>query len=77
MSHVVVKICVDDDGTTIDNPVWHLYETDGGGHHALCTVEFLGGGESRCVYETKEVKRGGITCERCLEILRRHKSIRL
>jgi len=77
MSNVLVKIFGDDDGTEIDHPVWHLYETDGGGPHALCTGEFVGDGESACVFELKEVARGGITCDDCLEILRRHKAVRL
>ena len=77
MTHVVVKIFIDDDGEPIDKPVWHLYEVDGGGHHALCTGEFLGVGESAAEYKTKEVSRGGITCESCLEIIRRHKAIKL
>ena len=76
MTHVLVKIFFDDDGFEESAPVWHLYETDGGGNHALCTGEYLGVGESDCVYETKEVQRG-VECERCREILKRHKAIRL
>lgn len=77
MPHIVLKIFVDDDGDKIEKPVWHLYETDGGGPHALCTGEFVGDGESGCEYITKEVSRGGITCANCLEILRWHKSVKL
>jgi len=77
MSHVILKILVDDDGEKIEKPVWHLLEVDGGGDHALCTGEFVGSGESACEYTTKEVSRGGITCPSCLAILRRHKAIKL
>ena len=74
MAHTLVKITVDDNGEKQDTPVWHLLETDGGGHHALCTGEFVGTGESACVYKTREVQRG-IPCQGCREIIERHKSI--
>lgn len=76
MSHVLVKIIINDDGFEQDTQDWHLLETDGGGPHALCTGEFVGDGESSCEYETKEVSRG-VPCPSCREILKRHKAIRL
>lgn len=75
MTHILVKILVDDDGETVDHPVWHLMETDQG-YHALCTGEYVGGGESACEFETKEVFRG-VECPKCREILKRHKAIKL
>ncbi len=76
MTHELVMIFVNDDGDKIDKPVWHFVEYEQG-VHALCTGEFVGSGESNCEYETKEVSRGGVTCPKCLEILRRHKAIKL
>jgi hypothetical protein len=74
--NVLVRILIDDDGTKIDKPVWHLLETEFGDPHALCTGEYVGGGESSCVFETKEVKRG-IECKACVEIIKRHKKVKL
>ena len=74
MSHTLVKIIIDDDGFKVDKPQWHLLETDGGGPHALCTGEFVGEGESGCVFETRDVQRG-IPCDRCRAIIMRHKTL--
>ena len=76
MSHTLVRILIDDDGLDVDSPQWHLLETDGGGPHALCTGEFVGEGESGCVFETNEVQRG-VPCARCRAIIKRHKVIAL
>lgn len=75
MSHILVKITVDDDGVPIENPVWHLVATRQG-NHALCTGEFFGGGESMCEFELREVERG-IPCPNCAEIIKAHKAIKL
>lgn len=73
----LVKITRDDDGDYIDDPVWcaviHAADAD----CALCTLEVFGAGEGAAEYETKTVKRGGITCSRCLERIHEIKSIKL
>lgn len=76
MTHVLVLITVNDDGDEQDDPQWHLYETDGGGPHALCTGEFVGQRESECVYELKEVNCG-VPCPNCRDIVKHHKTIKL
>ena len=75
MNHLV-KITIDDDGAEKLDAKW-CYISELSGHHTLCTGEFFGYGESGCVFETKAVKKGGITCPVCLEIIRHHKSIKL
>lgn len=78
MSHTLVKIFKDDDGETIEHSVWHLSDPDSRqGRRVLCTCEFYGEGESSVVYKTKTVERGGIKCDRCLEIINDMKAIKL
>ena len=76
--HELVKIFSDDDGITVDNPVWHLVDpTNKGGPASLCQAEYFGEGESACTYETKVVTRGGITCKSCLDDIKTIKAIKL
>ena len=62
--NVLVRITHDDDGSPKRDPdMWHLVDPGNSqGNAALCTQEFFGGGESACKFQTKEVKKGGITC---------------
>ncbi len=73
----LVKILSDEDGDKIENPKWCLTQCTDGSLRTLCSGECFGEGEGRATYTTKEVKRGGITCEKCLEIIKLYKSIRL
>ena len=74
----LVKIYRDDDGTEIEDPVWHLVDpTIMQAETTLCTGECFGEGESAVVFEVKAAERGGITCKACLDKLRAYKSIRL
>lgn len=74
----LVKITRDDDGQLTENPNWHLIDpTNEQGQAALCTQEFFGYGESRCEYETKKTKRGGITCPNCLQKIRLIKAVKI
>lgn len=77
MPHEVVKITIDDDGEKVDEPKWHLVVIGEDAHQTLCTGEFYGEGVSNCVYKTKTVNRGGITCPECLDIIRVIKNIKL
>ncbi len=74
MANNVVKIIADDDGTKIDNPVWHLSITKSGGNMTLCSGEFYGIGESSCTFKTKQ---GKITCPDCIAEIKFYKSIKL
>lgn len=79
MSHIIVKFSSDDDGYEVekDEQVWHLSASEAGGNMSVCTGEFYGYGESGIKFKTKEVKRGGITCEKCLSYVKFFKSIKL
>ena len=71
----VVKITVDDDGYEIKNAKWCLVDPcNYQGRAALCTQQYFGYGESACIYETKN---GKITCEKCREMIKKYKSIKL
>lgn len=72
----LVKILYDDDGEKVENPKWHLAIFDTG-MMAYCSGEFFGLGESRVVFETKETKKGGITCANCLYKIKLIKSVKL
>lgn len=74
----LVKIIRDDDGDLTGNDSWHLVDpTNDQGRAALCTQEFFGLGESAVEYETRTAKRGGVTCQKCLEKIRRMKAVKL
>jgi hypothetical protein len=77
--HLLVRISRDDDGEQKpDWQDWHLVDPGNpGGEAALCTGEFFGVGESACEFETKFVRRGGITCQVCLDRLRSYKAVKL
>jgi len=77
MTNYLVKLLTDDDGTAYDDPKWHFVDIPGGGHATLCTGEYFGVGESSCKFETKTVKRGGITCPDCLNQIKTIKAIKL
>ena len=73
----LVKLLTDDDGYKIDKPKWHYVVTLTGDPATLCSGEFFGIGQSSCTYKEKTVERGGITCERCLKIIKEIKDIKL
>lgn len=76
--NTLVKITKDDDGTITENESWHLVDPcNEQGRAALCTQEFFGFGESQCEFKTKTSLKGGITCPKCLEIIRTYKRVRL
>lgn len=75
MNHLV-KILTDEYGEKEDSPKWCLsvFNT---GNMAFCSGQFYGFGESKVEYEIKQVKRGGITCERCISKIKDIKSVKL
>jgi len=75
----LVKILSSDDGYKIElkNQVWHYVVTSCGGSATLCEGEYFGMGESGCEYEGKRVKRGGITCPKCISIIKDFKAIKI
>lgn len=77
MSHEVVKILVNNDGDTVDDPKWCYSFEVSGSSVTLCSGEVFGYGEGNAEYKTKVVAKGGITCNDCLSIIREIKSIKL
>jgi len=76
--NVLVKIIRDEDRNLTLNDSWHLVDPcNFQGSAALCTGEFFGGGESIAEFEMKEVSRGGITCPKCIQILKIYKAVKL
>jgi hypothetical protein len=73
----VVKILFHDDGEKADSPKWHLVNSFGDSARALCTGECFGVGEGGAVFKEKELKKGSITCPRCIEMLKFYKSVLL
>ncbi|MBL4759385.1 MAG: hypothetical protein JKY80_00815 [Mariprofundaceae bacterium] len=72
----LVKITVDEDGYDEDSG-WHYIGEAGGSECCLCDGQVFGLGEGDAEFKIKEVKRGGITCDKCLRIIREHKAVRL
>jgi len=77
MAHELVKLLSDDDKEPYDDPKWCVVDPLNTDPATLCTGEYFGEGQSDCTYETKTVKRGGITCNRCLAKLRWAKGVKL
>ena len=81
MNNLVLQL-VDDDGDPVElqDQRWHVLHESTGEAAMLCTGEFVddassSGNGSR--YALRSVIRGGITCKKCLEIVRTIKSIKL
>lgn len=70
----VVKIITDNYGEKRDSPKWHWIATVAGGSATLCDIEYFGYGESGCIYKVKD---GKITCQKCIEIIKKIKAIKL
>lgn len=73
---ILVKILTDSDGEKIENPVW-CYAVSTDEQRTLCYGQAFGDYQCEVQYSIKEVKTGGITCPRCLSLVREIKSIRL
>lgn len=80
MTNHLVKIINRDDGSESGDDSWHLVDPSypTGGAATLCTQEFFGIGESGgVIFEEKQICRGGITCDRCLDIVKMIKRVKL
>jgi hypothetical protein len=73
----LVQIIRNEDGELIDFKEWHLVTFFGDSPRALCTGEVFGEGEGAAEYKTKEREKGGITCEKCKQIIKFIKDVRL
>jgi hypothetical protein len=75
----LAKQLVDDDGDAVPYPSWHLVVEHCGDEAILCTGEFIHDASSSgngSKYTRKSVKRGGITCNRCSELIQKIKDVR-
>jgi len=70
----IVKIITDDDGELTYDNSYHLVIDIAGGLTAFCTGEYFGEGESGCEYE---VKKGKITCQKCINPINKIKALKL
>lgn len=77
MAHMLVRFITHYDGDDAEDDFWHLVTPIADGDQAFCSSEYFGFGESTAEYETKTVKRGGITCPECLSKLQSLKEIKL
>lgn len=76
MNHLAKQtINNDSDEIPKNEQVWHLIRPEdmAGDPAILCTGEFIDDGEC----QLKTTKRGGITCPKCLQIIRSFKAVRL
>ena len=78
MAHTLVKVIKTDDGEKVNttDQTWCATAFGGNTTRTLCTGEAIDG-SSDVEVETKTVKRGGITCEECLDAIKHYKAIRL
>jgi hypothetical protein len=72
----LVKILVDDGGDKRESPKWCLAVRNDGSKRTLCTGEAFGLGESTAIFKEKKANKG-ITCPKCIEIIKFYKSINL
>ena len=75
----LVKQLVNEDQNPIpvDGQRWHAIHHVSGDLAMICTGEFICYGAGAGEYITKDVKRGGITCDRCIEVIKYYKAIKL
>jgi len=78
----LVKQTVDDDGDPVplSEQRWCLMSNSCGDNEMLCTGNYVEWSTKSCdeaTYKFKVVKRGGITCEKCKDIISYFKSIKL
>ena len=77
MANKLVQFLTDDDGNIHDDSDWHYVVNDAGCSRSLCRGEVFGKGDSALEYKLKQVKRGGITCKKCIRIIKEYKAIKL
>lgn len=60
-----------------DEQVWCLVTPYADGDQTFCTSEYFGEGESDAVFLTKSVRKGGVTCGKCIDHIKAIKAVRL
>lgn len=77
MAHTVVKMTIDDSGEKHPSNKWHLVISASGSRVTLCTGESFGEGEGNASGVQKFVRKGNITCKKCLSFIYMIKMIEL
>lgn len=75
MAHNLVKFITDEDGEQME-PLWHFPINIDGSDRAICNGHVFGDGEGAAQFVIKIIQRGGITCPRCLEIIKSLKRVK-
>ncbi|MGH1373574.1 MAG: hypothetical protein ACRBBW_16155 [Cellvibrionaceae bacterium] len=82
MPNNLVRQLVNDDGEVVlaGRRRWHLLTVTNGDDSLLCTGEFVSDAamsSNGAEYIHKTVERGGITCEKCIKIIKEFKAVKL
>lgn len=77
MSNQVVQIIADGSGEETNDTSWHYVVQHGDSPRTLCSGEVFGDAEGSAIYRSKSVVRGGITCPKCLLIIKQFKAKKL
>ena len=77
--HTIAKLTRNEDGQDIpkDEQKWCLVYSFGDSDQLFCSSEVFGFAEGDAVAQIKQVKRGGITCLKCLQEIKTIKAIKL
>lgn len=71
----LVKLLTTEDGDKVENPKWCLVVDFTGANMALCSGQVFGMGESEVEYDEKRSERG-ITCPKCIGMIKEFKAIK-
>lgn len=72
----LVKILTNEDGER-EKREWCLVQNYSDAPRTVCRGEVFGEGEGNATFKEKFSKKGGITCESCLQIIKWYKSINI
>ena len=73
----LVKEIVDEDGLLTNDDSWHLVDPNPTPClHVLCTGSVLDG-DTSAKFEHKDTGRGGITCPKCINLIKAYKAVKL
>lgn len=81
MPNELVKFIINDDRDPVptDEQVWHLVSPHefNGARRTLCELALIEPCETFAEVEQKTAARGGITCQACIDIVRKFKAVKL
>lgn len=78
MTYIIVNFLTDENGDEeINDETWHLSVHYSGAYQALCSGQIFHTEFSPIKFRFVQVTKGGITCEKCLEQIRKFKKIKI